>query len=416
MTPRYDAVVVGGGIVGLATAREILLRRPGASLAVVEKEPQVGQHQTGHSSGVVHSGLYYEPGSLKARLCVAGARELVAYCVNNAVPVQRCGKVVVASVPAELPALQRLYDRGVANGLDELRLIGPDELAEIEPHAAGLRALHSPSTSVVDFGAVARALGSEIELLGGTVLTGRAVTAFRDVPGGSVVETSAGELAARRVITCGGLQSDRLARLSGASGDPVVVPFRGRYWQLRPERRHLVRALIYPVPDPDLPFLGVHLTRRIGDGAVLLGPNAVLALSREGYRRRDVRLQDVRQSLISPAVRRMAVRHWSSGVAELRRDLSRRAFVASCRRLLPELQDDDVVPGPSGVRAQAVTADGSLVDDFLVDLQGERYLHVRNAPSPAATSALSLARLVVDRWEQAGRRHDERGLGYGPVA
>ncbi|BEP15915.1 L-2-hydroxyglutarate oxidase [Acidothermaceae bacterium B102] len=398
---RYDAVVVGGGIVGLATAREILVRRPGSAVAVLEKEPHVGQHQTGHSSGVIHSGLYYEPGSLKARLCVLGARELYDFCADKAVPVEQCGKVVVATSASELPALRQLYERGQANGVAGLRLVDPVELLELEPHTQGLQAIHSPTTGIVDFTRVAQALADDVARLGGVVSTGRLVTGLRDEPGGSVVETWAGELHASRVITCGGLQSDRLARLSGSPGEPSVVPFRGAYWQLRLERRHLVRALIYPVPDPALPFLGVHLTRRINDGAVWLGPNAVLALSREGYRRRDVRLADLRQVLTSPAMRRLAARHWRTGVAEVLRDLSKKAFVASCRRLLPELQDDDVVAGPSGVRAQAVAADGSLVDDFAVDVQGPRYLHVRNAPSPAATSSLALARVIVDRWEQA---------------
>lgn len=400
----HDVAVVGAGIVGLAVAREILLRRPGTSLAVLEKEPAIALHQSGHSSGVVHSGLYYEPGSLKARLCVAGSTALYAYCAEQGIPVERCGKVVVATTDAELARLEALYRRGVANAVPGLARIGPAELAELEPHCRGLRALWSPGTGIVDYRRVAAAMAAEVRAAGGEVLTGREVLGVRTGAasgGGVLLETALGELSAARVLTCGGLHSDRLARLSGTAGGPRIVPFRGDYWQLRPERRHLAKNLIYPVPDPALPFLGVHFTRQLADGAVWLGPNAVLAFAREGYRRGDVRPAELGQVLTYPGFRRLARTYWRQGLTELHRDMSRRAFVASCRRLVPELSVDDVVPGPSGVRAQSLTADGTLADDFLVDVQGPRLMHVRNAPSPGATSSLALARLIVDTWDRA---------------
>jgi (S)-2-hydroxyglutarate dehydrogenase len=398
---RVNVAVVGGGIVGLACAREMLTRRPGLSLAVLEKESAIGQHQTGHSSGVIHSGLYYAPGSLKARLCVEGAAAMYDYCQRNEIPVERCGKVVVATENAELPALVKLFQRGLDNGVHGLELIGPDRLREIEPYCRGLQAIFSPNSGIVDFGLVAQALAGDIRAMGGLVLTGREVTGLVRTTEPVTVTTSGGALAAGRVLTCAGLQSDRIARLSGAPAEPRIIPFRGSYWQLRPERRHLVRNLIYPVPDPAFPFLGMHFTRRISDGAVWLGPNAVLALSREGYRRRDLQIRDLAQTLAYPGFRRLAAKVWRSGAAEIYRDLSVRRVVETGRRLLPELERDDIMPGQSGVRAQSVEADGTLVDDFHVDLQGSRFMHVRNAPSPAATASLSIASEIVDRWEQA---------------
>lgn len=392
----YDVAVVGGGIVGLASAREILHRRPGASVVVIEKEAQVGRHQTGHSSGVIHSGLYYQPGSLKARLCVEGSAAMYAYCADRDIPVDRCGKVVVATEPRELPALAQLLERGRANGVDGLELIGPERLREIEPHCKGLRAIWSPGTGIVDFSRVASALAADVRSLGGEVSTGRAVTGVVQRGDSVYLETTAGEVVADRVLTCAGLHSDTVARLSGGAGEPRIIPFRGDYWQLRPERRGLARNLIYPVPDPAFPFLGVHVTRQITDGAVWLGPNAVLALAREGYRRRDVNPRDIGLILAYSGFRRLAAKNWRVGVSEVYRDLSKRAFVDSLRRFLPELRADDVTPGPSGVRAQSVAADGTLLDDFRFDLQGPRLMHVRNAPSPGATSSLAIAPLIVD--------------------
>ncbi|HZV52837.1 MAG TPA: L-2-hydroxyglutarate oxidase [Candidatus Dormibacteraeota bacterium] len=395
----YDVVVVGAGIVGLATARELLRRRPGQRLAVIDKEPRIGAHQTGHNSGVVHSGIYYAPGSLKARLCVAGARELYAYCQERGIPIERCGKVIVATEEAELGRLQALYERGLANGVPGLELIGPERLREIEPHCAGLRAIWSPATGIVDFSEVARHYALDVREAGGEIHTGRELVGLRDDGDAVVLETGAGELRAARVVTCAGLHADRVAALSGGAREPRIIPFRGDYWQLRPDARHLCRNLIYPVPDPAFPFLGVHATRRIGTGEVWLGPNAVLAFAREGYRRRDLRLRDLADALGEPGFRRLARRYWRTGLLELWRDWSKRAFWRSVRRYLPEVELEDMVPGPAGVRAQAVDPSGALLDDFVVD-GGGRVMHVRNAPSPAATSSLALARVVADAVER----------------
>ena len=389
-------MIVGAGIVGLATARELLNRRPGLRLAVIDKEKAVGTHQSGHNSGVIHSGVYYAPGSLKARLCVQGAREMYAYCESRGIPSERCGKVIVAADESELGRLEALYERGTANGVQGLELIGPEALREREPHCAGIRALWSPSSGIVDYREVVRHYALDVRNSGGEVHTGRELLGIerrRDVV---LMLTSAGELEGRRVIVCGGLHADRLARLGGDRREPEVVPFRGDYWQLRPEARHLCRNLIYPVPDPAFPFLGVHATRRIGTGEVWLGPNAVLAFAREGYRRLDFSVRDLAQALASRGFQRLAVKYWRMGAVELWRDLSKRAFCESVRRYLPEVTMGDMLPGPSGVRAQALDATGKLVDDFVTDLQGDRVLHVRNAPSPAATSSLAIARLIAD--------------------
>jgi len=394
-------MIVGGGIIGLAAAREILTRRPGASLAIVEKEPALGAHQTGHNSGVIHSGIYYAPGSLKARLCTAGARLMYEFCESHGVPADRCGKLIVATAESELPALDELHRRGTANGVTGLEMVGPAGIRELEPHCTGIRAIWSPTTGIVDFSRVAQAMADDVEKLGGVIMTGRPVTGLTVNAESIGIRTGLGELTAARVLTCAGLHSDRVAGLSGAPDEPRIVPFRGDYWQLRPDRRHLARNLIYPVPDPKFPFLGVHFTRRIGDGAVWLGPNAVLALAREGYRRWHVRPGDLAQTLGYPGFRRMARRYWRTGLAEVYRDVSKRAFVAACQRFVPELGPGDVIPGPSGVRAQSVAGDGRLVDDFSFNVQGKRLMHVRNAPSPAATSSLAIGELIADEWDRA---------------
>jgi L-2-hydroxyglutarate oxidase LhgO len=399
--PTYDVVVVGAGIVGLASARELLRRQPGLRLALVDKESRVGAHQTGHNSGVIHSGIYYAPGSLKARLCVAGARELYAYCEANGIPTERCGKVIVATDESELGRLRSLHERGLANGVEGLEMIGPERLGELEPHCAGIRALWSPCTGIVDFSQVAASYARDVRDAGGEVHTGREVLGLCGLADRVVLETTAGELEARRVLTCAGLYADRVAALSDGAREPRVVPFRGDYWQLRPEARHLSRNLIYPVPDPAFPFLGVHATRRIGTGEVWLGPNAVLAFSREGYRRLDLRPRDLAEALANRGFRRLARRHWRMGAVEMWRDWSKRAFWRSVRRYLPDVELADMAPGPSGVRAQALDASGALVDDFVVDAQGDRILHVRNAPSPAATSSLAIGRLVADAAQRA---------------
>ena len=401
MTAKVDVLVVGGGIVGLAAAREILTRRPGVSLAVLDKESSVGRHQTGHNSGVIHSGIYYAPGSLKARLCVEGASLMYEFCEGNGIPADRCGKLIVATTESELPALDELYRRGTANGVPGLEMVGPAGIREREPHCAGIRAIWSPGTGIVDFSRVAEAMAGDVTRLGGEILTGHMVVGLTAAAGSISVRTGRGEFTAARVLTCAGLHSDRVAMMSGAPEEPHIVPFRGDYWQLRPERRHLARNLIYPVPDPKFPFLGVHFTRRITDDAVWLGPNAVLALAREGYRRSSLRLSDLTHTLGYPGFRRMARRYWRTGATEVYRDLSKRAFVAACQRFVPELTHTDVMPGPSGIRAQSVARDGALVDDFVFNIQGNQLMHVRNAPSPAATSCLAIGQLIADEWDRA---------------
>ena len=396
-----DVAVIGAGIVGLAAAREILARHPGTRLTVLDKESTIAAHQTGRNSGVIHTGIYYAPGSLKARLCVAGSRELYAFCEQHGIATERCGKLIVALDQREIPALEELYRRGTENRVEGLEVVGPDRIRELEPHCAGIRAIWSPMTGIVDFRRVAEAMAGDIERAGGSVRPGVEVTAIA-VRGATVaLATTRGPLTAARVVSCAGLHSDRLATRSGAPADPTIVPFRGDYWQLRPERRHLARNLIYPVPDPRFPFLGVHFTRRIDDGAVWLGPNAVLAFAREGYRRRDLDLRDLTRVLTNPSFLRLAGRFWRMGAAEIYRDYSKRAFVASCQRFIPELRPEDVIPGPSGVRAQALASGGRLVDDFIVNVQGARLIHVRNAPSPAASSALSIGRLIADEFDAA---------------
>jgi L-2-hydroxyglutarate oxidase len=394
-TGDCDVAVVGGGIVGLATARELQRRDPGARIVVLEREATLGAHQSGANSGVAHAGIYYAPGSLKARLCVEGLRDLYAFCDEHGVAYERCGKVIVALDARELPRLDELERRGRANGVAGLRRLDAAGLAEVEPHAAGVAALHSPQTGIVDFPGVVAALARELHAGGATVATAAGVRAIARRDGRTVVTHARGELRARRAVTCAGAWSDRIAVAAGADPDPRIVPFRGGYLTLRPARRHLVRGLIYPVPDPRLPFLGVHLTRRI-DGEVLLGPTALLVGARDAYTLTRVRARDVRDTLAWPGTWRLMRRFWRTGAAELRLAASRRAFTAACARYVPALTAADVQPGPAGVRAQAVGRDGALVDDFLLAQAGGA-IHVRNAPSPAATSSLALARRIADR-------------------
>jgi L-2-hydroxyglutarate oxidase len=378
--PECDVAVVGAGIVGIAVAREMLLRRPDARVVVFEREAEAGRHQTARNSGVIHAGIYYAPGSLKARLCVEGARDLYAYCEERAIAHERCGKVIVALDSSELPALDELERRGRANGVPGLRRLTGDELREIEPAAAGIAALHSPHTGIVDFAAVARAFADDVREAGGHVRVGCPVDRLHAAADGVVVQYGQSATTARHAIACAGAFSDRLAVASGADPDPRIVPFRGAYLKLSPERRDLVRALIYPVPDPSLPFLGVHFTRHV-DGNVYLGPTALL----EPHLR----------SLAWPGTWRMARRWWRTGIAELRFAARRAAYVREARRFVPDLRSEDVEPGFIGTRAQALGRDGTLVDDFAFSRQGN-VLHVRNAPSPAATSSLAIARYVVD--------------------
>jgi L-2-hydroxyglutarate oxidase LhgO len=405
---RYDVAVVGGGIVGLATALRLLERRPRLRLAVIEKEREPALHQSGHNSGVVHAGLYYAAGSRKARLCREGKAALERFASEHGIPIDRCGKLVVAVDAAELPRLDAIFERAVANGVDGLERVGPERIAEIEPHVKGIAGLHSPGTGIVDFGLVSLAYADEIRARGGTILLGREVTAIDRRPGVGesageewVLETAGGDVSARAVITCAGLWSDRVAAMTGHAGHERVVPFRGDYMRLRPEARHLVRGLIYPVNDPRFPFLGIHLTRRI-DGEVWAGPNAVLAFAREGYRLCDFSPRDMAETLADRGFLRLAFRFWQFGAAEMWRDVWRPSFVAQVRRYVPELRDEDLEPGPSGVRAQSVRLDGEMVDDFSIGGTG-RVLHVRNAPSPAATASLAIGRELAD---MAERRFD----------
>ncbi len=389
-------VVVGGGILGLATARLLTASRSGDEVILLEKEPGLARHQTGHNSGVVHAGLYYAPGSLKARLCTRGRLLIRDFCAANGVTYTECGKVVVATAERELDPLRRLAERAANNGVPGLRWLEPSDLAEIEPHARGVAALHSPHTAIVDFAAVATAMASELSAAGGQIRTGAGVLRIDASGRRPALRLAGGEiLDADRVIVCAGLQADRLARASGEDPEPRIVPFRGEYFSLAPHRTGLVRGLIYPVPDPRLPFLGVHLTRRF-DGSVWLGPNAVLATSLEGYRRTAVDWRELYETLSWPGTVRMMRRHWRAGVAELYRSARKRAFISELQRYVPELQPPDALPAPAGVRAQAVDRDGSLVDDFRLGVSG-KVAWVRNAPSPAATSSLAIAEELVSR-------------------
>ncbi len=392
---RSDVIVVGAGIVGLATARALKQRRPGLRVTVLEKEPEVARHQTSHNSGVVHSGIYYRPGTLRARLCVAGVGMMRRFCEEQGLPYQEVGKVIVATGQDELPRLQELFERGTANGVPGLELVEADRLKEIEPHAAGIKAIYSPRTAIVDFPAVAGRLAELFVAEGGEVRTGVAVEGVKATGGGVTVSTDHGPVEARYLVTCAGVHADRVARLAGADvSDVRIVPFRGEYYHLRPEKGHLVNGLIYPVPDPALPFLGVHLTRTV-KGEVEAGPNAVFALSREGYGPFDVRLADVADAVTFPGLWSMAARFWKVGAYEVYRSFSKAAFVEALQRLVPELGMADVHRGGAGVRAQALGRDGKLIDDFVIR-ESPRALHVINAPSPAATASLAIAEHLVD--------------------
>ncbi|HEU4404950.1 MAG TPA: L-2-hydroxyglutarate oxidase [Polyangiaceae bacterium] len=394
-----DVAIVGGGIVGLATAHRLLARHPRARLVLLEKEGAPARHQTGHNSGVIHSGIYYRPGSLKAQNCRRGKAMLEAFCREAGVPFETCGKVIVATSEAELPALAALLERGRQNGVD-CEAIGPARLRELEPEARGLGALHVREAGIVDYKAVAAALRRRVEAAGGEVRLGRPVVGLERRGGGFVVRTALEELTARAVVNCAGLHADRVARLAGHAPPLRIVPFRGEYYKLRPGAERLCRNLIYPVPDPRFPFLGVHFTRMIG-GGVECGPNAVLALAREGYTKRDVVWRDLWDVLSYPGFWRLAARHAAAGLGELFRSFVKEAFVEALQRLVPAVTASDLEPAEAGVRAQALRPDGSLVDDFA--LVGEAgAVHVLNAPSPAATSSLGVGDAVVDACEKQG--------------
>jgi L-2-hydroxyglutarate oxidase len=389
-----DVLIIGGGIVGLATAYELVQRFPQHRLVLLEKEPQLAQHQSSHNSGVLHSGIYYRPGSLRALNCREGKRRMEEFCSEHGIPFDTCGKVIVAVSPDEAPALERIFERGQANGV-RCEIIGPERLRELEPRAVGVKAIHVPEAGIVDYAVVCRQLHEIVTRHGHRVVTSARVVGMRQEDAQVIVQSTQGDFAARSVVNCTGLFSDRIARLSGAKPDTKIVPFRGEFYQLRPEAQHLCRNLIYPVPDARFPFLGVHFTRVI-DGTVECGPNAVLALAREGYRKFDVNLRDLCESLTYPGFLRLAMKHWRTGAGELWRSFSKRAFVRALQRLVPEIQTDHLSPAPSGVRAQAVSPDGNLVDDFLIHQTG-RVINVCNAPSPAATSSLNIGRMIVEK-------------------
>ena len=389
----YDIAVVGGGIVGLSFAMQAAEQFPHLRVLVLEKEAAIASHQTGHNSGVIHSGVYYKAGSLKARLCVAGAREMVAFCSRHGIPHEVCGKLIVATDSDEAAQLDDLLARGVANGLEGLRLLGREAMLEIEPHAGGVRALHVPSTGITNFAAVAAKYAEIAAANGVEIKTNAGAVGFVRSGNAVIVQTRAGDFSARHVVNCAGLYSDRVARMAGEDPGVMLVPFRGEYYDLAPSRQSLVRALIYPVPDARYPFLGVHFTRRI-QGNVDAGPNAVLAFRREGYRWRDFHLGETLEVFKNSGFRAMARQHWRNGLSEFQRSLRKRDFVRSCQRLVPEVRMEDMTPGGSGVRAQAVASDGTLVDDFRF-VARERFLHVLNVPSPAATASLPIGREIL---------------------
>ena len=394
MPQRADVVCIGAGIIGLATARSLASRYRDLDICVVEAEPRPAVHQTGHNSGVIHSGLYYKPDSLKARNCVAGRRRLIEFCDRHQVPYEICGKLVIATEPSEVPRLDELEQRGRANGLQGLERLPPERIQEFEPHATGVDALWVPETGIVDYRAVADAYADELEEAGVALHLRTRVTGIQPGHDGVVIETTAGDFEAGHAVNCAGLQSDRVARMAGLDPDVRIVPFRGEYFDIAPERRELLRALIYPVPDPRFPFLGVHLTRRV-DGSVEAGPNAVLALKREGYNRGSFDLRDTWSSLSYSGFWKMALRYWKVGIGEMARSGSRARFARDLRRFVPGIQVSDLMPGGCGIRAQALDRKGRLVDDFAIETS-PRMLHVLNAPSPGATASLAIGDTLAD--------------------
>jgi L-2-hydroxyglutarate oxidase LhgO len=390
---QTDLLIIGAGIVGLATALEVTRRFPGMHVIVVEKENHVAAHQTGHNSGVIHSGLYYKTGSLKARNCVAGAVSMKRFCQEHSIPYEECGKVVVATTTEEVPGLQQLHQRGIANGVPGLRMLQRDQFREIEPHCEGLAALQVPSTGIVDYTVVAQKYAELIGRAGGQIALNAKVVGLREDGTRNVVETKAGAFRARYVINCAGLYSDAITRMAGVQTDLEIIPFRGEYYEVRPERRSLVKALIYPVPDPRFPFLGVHFTRRV-NGSVEAGPNALLAFRREGYTGAPPDLTEAMETLRFRGFWKMAGKYWRMGLAEQYRSWVKSAFAKALQRMVPELEESDLTPGGSGVRAQAVDRNGSLVDDFHF-VHSRNMIHVCNVPSPAATASLEIGKEIV---------------------
>ena len=395
MPQRADVVCIGAGIIGLATARSLSRRYRELDILVVEAEPRPAVHQTGHNSGVIHSGLYYKPGSLKAQNCVTGRKRLIELCERREIPYEICGKLVIATDREEIPRLDELERRGCANGLSGLERLPPERIPEFEPHATGVDALWVPETGIVDYKAVANAYADELEDAGVPLHLRTRVMGIEPQPDGVVIQTTAGDFEAGHAVNCAGLQSDRVARMAGLDPDVRIVPFRGEYFDIAPERRELLRGLIYPVPDPRFPFLGVHLTRRV-DGSVEAGPNAVLALKREGYARGSFDARDTWSSLSYPGFWKMSLRYWKIGLGEMARSGSRTRFARDLRRFVPAIRDSDLLPGGAGIRAQALDRKGNLVDDFAIETS-PRMLHVLNAPSPGATASLAIGDTLADR-------------------
>ena len=398
MASQYDLTIIGGGILGLATALKITAAHPNIRVLLLEKEAQLARHQTGNNSGVIHSGLYYRPGSLKAQSCVGGRIELMAFCDANNIPYEICGKVVVATSPAELPRLDELHRRGLANGLKGMEMLGAERLKEIEPHASGIKALYVPETGIVDYRKVAAAYGEKVRDANGDIRLSQRVVGILDRGAEIILQTSGGDYRTKNLINCGGLQSDIVAQMMGgknhdSSGEEHrIIPFRGEYYKIAPAREHLVKNLIYPVPDPTFPFLGVHFTR-MARGGVEAGPNAVFAYAREGYSHGDINLSDLWRTISFRGFWAITGKYWQTGFGELYRSLSKKAFVRALQKLLPEIGENDLVPGGAGVRAQAVSASGALVDDFVIK-QSPNAIHVLNAPSPGATASLAIGQSI----------------------
>jgi L-2-hydroxyglutarate oxidase len=395
---QTEVVVIGGGIIGLASALQLLQQQPKLKLVLLEKEQQLAAHQTGHNSGVIHSGLYYKPGSLKATNCIRGYNYLVDFAEKHNIPFDLCGKVVVATDKAELPALEILYERGKANGLSKIEKIGPEQLREREPHCAGIEALWVPYTGIIDYVKVAKAYAAEIEKLGGEIITSQQVQQVVPEGKGRKIITNNKEIGCKVVVNCAGLYADKLAKMTTPEADLRIIPFRGEYYELKQEKQYLVKNLIYPVPDPAFPFLGVHFTR-MAKGGVEAGPNAVFSFKREGYKKTDFHLAEALESIRWPGFRKVATKYWRTGLGEFYRSWSKPAFVKALQKLIPEIQQTDLVPGGAGVRAQACDRNGGLIDDFII-LEAPGVVNVCNAPSPAATSSLSIGETVAQKVAQ----------------
>lgn len=395
MNTSYDCIVVGAGLVGLSTAYKYKLKFPDKRILVLEKESSVSVHQSGNNSGVIHSGIYYKPGSLKAQNCISGYDELIDFAAGNDVPYEICGKVIVASSSSELMALNNIFERGIQNGLQGIKKISGEELKELEPHVSGISGIHVPQTGIIDYLMLAKRLQGLIQDLGGVCRFNTNVIDMKRSGGRVQIFTDDLTYDANKVVTCAGLQSDRVSNLTENQNDLRIIPFRGEYYKLKPEKEHLIKNLVYPVPDPNFPFLGVHFTRMIG-GGIEAGPNAVLAFKREGYRFRDFNLKDSVATLSWPGFWKVAAKYGTIGLGEVYRSLSKAAFTKALQKILPEVTTQDLIPGGAGVRAQACDRNGNLVDDFNI-LESENIIHVRNAPSPAATSCLSIGRAISDK-------------------